>query len=463
MNIAEFFVKIGVTGENSIKKITNLIDNTKKAVIGMQIAFVGSVYAINKFISSTVQNSTSIENFKNQTGLAIEELNKWASAGKKTNSALTFETVKNNIAGIQKQLEQIKIGQGNIAPFQLLGIDINTNAFGVLEQIRKNIKGLSNPQAVNLIQQLGLDPNFINVLRLTDEQFEKLGQNSFLNGDQIQTVAMLGNTMNDLKSKLESLKDQAVAKLAPPFMKLLTDLLKWVERNSKKIIDTFSGLANIIAKIGTAVGRGAALFADLFETIIKTENGFTILAAALGALLIPFKPFALILTFILGLLEDIYLWKTGKENTFGWLYESVAIVFGKINVIIMSALENLKEFYDWLDRVSNYKLSLTLEALAAFGKLTLSQMFSLPPATPEEMEQKVERDMKKAQDFVRNYIQPLFESEVKTEHGRNVNNNIKNNINNKVEILVQGHNAKEIATKVGNEVENVLLESQLLR
>jgi len=339
MNLAEFFIQIGVVGGESVKRLDASIKNVRQAVITMQIAFIGATYTIDKFISGTIKQGVALENFSTQTGLAINELNKWVSAGQKVNRELNFDTIKNNVAGLQKQLEQIKIGQGNIAPFQLLGINIDTNAFGVLKQLRENIKGLSNPQAVNLIQQLGLDANFINVLRLSEQEFDKLSQNNFLSGNQTSAIANLGKTLNDLKIKFQSLKDQAVVKLAPTLMKLFNDLQKWVNANGKKLIQTFTDIANIFSKIATGVTRVAGLFADLFQNILKTENSFTTLAVVVGALMLSFKPLSLLLIGLLLLLDDIAVWKMGGQSLFGDFYDGIEKIANTVKQI--PGIENI--------------------------------------------------------------------------------------------------------------------------
>ena len=323
MNIGEFFIQIGLAGEDAVKKLDSTMNSIKKTVLGLQVALIGAAVALERFTSGSINSATNVSDFNKQTGLAIEELNKWYAVGQKVNKGLTFDTIRTNVASLQEQLEQIRIGQGNIAPFQLLGLNINQNAFGVLNQLRENIKGLNNPQAVNLIKQLGLDSKFIDVLRLSDAEFKKLSNNNFLNGKQIAQVTTLGKAFNNLKLEFISFKDQAVAKLAPSLTKLLNDLNKWSLSNSKQIIETIANIASGFTKFITAITNAGRLIGEFTANLIGSKNALLGLGVFLGAVFGAFKPFYLLLFAIIAILDDIAVWKAGGDSAFGGFYETI--------------------------------------------------------------------------------------------------------------------------------------------
>ncbi len=473
MNIADFFIKIGVSGQESVKNLSSTINETRRAVITMQVAFIGATYALNKFLSGTVSKSTSLENFTKQTGLSTDELNKWVAAGQKVNKELNFDTVKNNVAGLQKQLEQIKIGQGNVAPFQLLGIDATgSNAFGVLRQLRNNIQGLSDAQAVNLIQQLGLDANFINVLRLSEIEFDKLSKNDFLNGKQTTIVANLGRNINDLKIKLQSLKDQAVVKLAPVLTKLLNDLQKWMNENGKKIIQTFSDIANIVTKIGSAIGRVVGLFADLFQGIGNSQNGFTTLALIVGTLMLAFKPFTLLLIGLLLILDDIAAWKAGGNSSFGGLYDAFAKF---INIAKnFPGIEHLLKIGGAVAGInlltgSFSKLGVVLWGIVGpIGKIALAfaaiqevgEYFKAITGSPNILPAN-EKEVVEQADFAHQTAIKITDFLYKTLGLSGNGQNIGVNKNFNIQQNIYGNDAKEIGDYATEGIQNIELENQL--
>ncbi len=98
---------------------------------------------------------------------------------------VSAEAVAGSVSALERNMAEIRLGRGNIAPFQMLGIGINQNAFGVLSQLRERIKGLDRPTATNLISQMGINPEMINVLSMTNEQFEQLSKTvSGMTGEQ---------------------------------------------------------------------------------------------------------------------------------------------------------------------------------------------------------------------------------------------------------------------------------------
>lgn len=323
MKIGELFVQLGFkTDKETLRKFNQGINNLKKDVLTLQVAFAGAIFGLDRFVKGTLEGVVALTNLNRQTGLSIRELQKWRQAGQLANLNLNAEEISNSIAKLQDNLAQIRRGRGNVAPFQLLGIDIaGKDAFQVLESIRGAIVGVSDAQATSLIKKLGLDSRFINILRLTREEFEKLGKNIFLTPAQQRSILKVGQSFKMLTLRLKALKDQAVAKISPQLEKLIKNFFMWIDKNGTKIINTISGLARVFGTFAEAVGNAFSLITQMLERVFGLENGIKALALAFGVLSLSFSPFLAGLILIIGFLDDIRVWIEGGDALFGKFYD----------------------------------------------------------------------------------------------------------------------------------------------
>lgn len=173
MKIAEFFVQLGVNANT--QKLKEFVGSMGE----LQVSTLTNISSISALVAELVHlgieattASVNLELFKNQTGLSTIELQKWQIAAQQAN--VSAEAVTASVTNLQKQMAEIRLGRGNIAPFQMLGIGVNGNAFDVLDKLRNRIKGLDAATATNLISQMGINSEMINVLKLSDTEFAKL-------------------------------------------------------------------------------------------------------------------------------------------------------------------------------------------------------------------------------------------------------------------------------------------------
>ncbi len=320
-SIGELFINLGVKGDTKkLDEFKGSVTKLRSNLIAVGAAFAGAVVGLNTLVNSSLKGVVSLQNLSNQTGLAVENLQKLQQAGQLSNLALSADQIAQSIGNLQKNINDITVfGSGNITPFSQLGVDPmqSKTAFEVLERVRENIKGLNAATATNLISQIGLSPEFINILRLSREEFDKLSNNMFLSGQQRKDIDKLGTSMKSLQLRFIALKDQAVAKLAPELDKLVNQFFKWVDDNGDNIIQLIAGIGKSFAVFTKAVSGAFSLVSGFINKISGLENGITILTAAMAGLLLTFRPFLLGLGAIVLLLEDFAVFSAGGESLIG--------------------------------------------------------------------------------------------------------------------------------------------------
>ena len=320
-SIGELFINLGVKGDTKkLDEFKSSVTKLRSNLIAVGAAFTGAVVGLNTLVNSSLKGVVSLQNLSNQTGLAVENLQKLQQVGELSNLALSADQIAQSIGNLQKNINDITVfGEGNITPFSQLGVDPmqSKTAFEVLERVRENIKGLNAATATNLISKIGLSPEFINILRLSREEFDKLSNNMFLNGQQRKDIDNLGTSIKSLQLRFIALKDQAVAKLAPELDKLVNQFFKWVDDKGENRIQLRSGIGKSFAVFTKAVSGAFSLVSGFINKISGLENGITILTAAMAGLLLTFRPFLLGLGAIVLLLEDFAVFSAGGESLIG--------------------------------------------------------------------------------------------------------------------------------------------------
>lgn len=320
-SIGELFINLGVKGDTKkLDEFKASVTKLRTNLIAVGTAFTGAVVGLNTLVNSSLKGVVNLQNLSNQTGLAVENLQKLQQVGQLSNLALSADQIAQSMGNLQKNINDITVfGSGNLTPFSQLGVDPmqSKTAFEVLERVRENIKGLNAATATNLISQIGLSPEFINILRLSREEFDKLSNNMFLSGKQRKDIDNLGTSIKGLQLRFIALKDQAVAKLAPELDKLVNQFFKWVDDNGDNIIQLISGIGKSFAVFTKAVSGAFGLVSGFINKISGLENGITILTAAMAGLLLTFRPFLLGLGAIVLLLEDFAVFSAGGESVIG--------------------------------------------------------------------------------------------------------------------------------------------------
>lgn len=176
MKLGEFFVALGVNAD------TMTVRDFAGAIGDLDISAAAAVtvlYEVGKKMAEIANEAMNVsvgfQAFTAQTGLSWQELQKWQIVAEQANVSTT--AVASSISNLQRNLAEIRMGRGNAGPFAMLGIDPNQDAFGVIRQLRSKIPGIGNRAvATNLITQMGLSPEMMNVLTMTNTQFERLSK-----------------------------------------------------------------------------------------------------------------------------------------------------------------------------------------------------------------------------------------------------------------------------------------------
>lgn len=300
MQIGELFILLGFKVDDKslknfdqgIKNLTQGFDLAKVAALGLGAA-IG--YAAGQVIKESVDAGVSLQNFQQQTGDSLEELQKWQAALRQANPALNDDQIIASIEGIeQKFVDLRRHGSGNGSIFRYFDIDPTqvSNAFDFLKKIREHINYYDRPTAVNLLQTFGIPPGFINLLTSSEKDFTHFMDVITRSNSTIGTLNELGGAIGRLDYELKVLKDDFVGGIAPGLEAMIL----------------------VLEKLGHSLSIFAKASGFNFSDFAKSIG---IWAAVVVAFL---NPVAAVLLAITGLLSDLYSYKHGEDSLIGRIF-----------------------------------------------------------------------------------------------------------------------------------------------
>jgi hypothetical protein len=324
-SLTDYFVKIVFDDSNSTAKVQKLsaaLDTTAKAISGFTAAFAISVTAVERFVNTSVKVVSSYQKISAITGIAIQDLQKWANAAQQIDLTTTAEQVMGDIQGLQSKLDAIRMGKGDITPFAMLGINpMSGNAIQVLEQIRSVISTMDRAKASIYLQDLGLG-NLQQTLMATRKEFDLLAQNRFLNKKQQNDILEGGKAIKKVKLDLIALKDQAVARIMPSITILMERFFIWLQKNGDKVIDVIEKFSRGMIVFASSIARVVTAGANFIDWLFKTRTGLTVLLSVLTVLALRLKPLHQILLLVFLAVDDILAYLDGAPSIIGKFIDS---------------------------------------------------------------------------------------------------------------------------------------------
>lgn len=267
------------------------------AVMALGTAFVGAVVVVDKMIMKLAQANQLYTNFSRQTGLPMQSAMGIGGAMANLDFSMTPQDIMANMQQLQSNLVGIQFGMGNIAPYQISGIQAwGGSADRMLETIRKRMKRFAPEMRTFLLQQMGLDPRLGVLSDLSDSEFAKLRQDGidlYLSPDDRKRMQELTVEWNKAGLKVTKNWEKFTIILAENTQGLAKAIQKWS--------DIIFGIVNNLINIGK------------------------MLLNILSPLMMILQPIYLIL-------EDIAVWLAGGKSVIGNVFKDAIDTKGQQDI-----------------------------------------------------------------------------------------------------------------------------------
>ena len=344
-SLGELFIELAFEGDTSKaeefkKKIQEVTKEQKKseisfksaktALLGYVAALTGAVYAVKRLTDSLVSQNQQWINLTRTSDMALSTFQKWDSIGQMFGINNAAEQIKN----LNDRIFELKLTGANAQGFMLAGIN-PTNADDVMQQLRRRVSGLSDTSASYLLQQLGIDPNMLHLLRMTEKEFNSLTaemKKFQLTAEQRKSIQEMNIQMQIASQKLKYLKDRAILAILPVW----TELLK-LFANTAASIGRFVGW---LSKLNPEFTKSIKIIAGVTAGLLAIASAIKIIrgaAIALKAVLtaLKFDPIYLGITLIIGALallaDDIRAYMSGGGSIIGVIIKALEDIQERLN------------------------------------------------------------------------------------------------------------------------------------
>ena len=296
MNLGELFVQIGTIGNSkevkafgeAVKKAGKAIDDfdkkrnkandgdtkfnaTLKGTIGAVAGVIGGLaaayWALDRLTNSLAKQNQQWLNLTRQSDIALSTFQKWGTIGK----IVGVDNAAQQLENLNQKIFNLRLTGEGAKGFQMAGI-MPTTAENVLEQLRSRISGMSNTTATYLLQQMGLDPKMITLLRMGRQEWEQyleVSRRYTLTKDQRESIEFYNRQLEVTRIKMQYLKDRVILSILPAFTRFTKTVISAVE-GVKSLIKTFIDMNNPIA--------------NLAKGLIKIQLGLAAVGLALMAI-----------------------------------------------------------------------------------------------------------------------------------------------------------------------------------
>lgn len=352
MKIGDLFISLGfkVEGKDKLDDADRSMRTATLKAGALAIAINAINYAFLRMVDAGRQAAVEFKNFAAATGLSADELKRWQQAAEinDVSGAEIADTVKN----LQKETAEIRLGRGNIAPFQLLGISPTQDPFAILRDLRARIRELPPEMARVIAGQMGISDNVFQMLRAANLELDRLDEKYRMTEKEQADLIELNRAWKDLLFSIKAVRDKFAADFAP--------MLTVITRGLKLLTE---GVASFVQWLGKGSAGARVARTALFALVALM---FT-LGAALAAV-------AASLAVISGILAAMNLAAFPALVAFGKLAAVVGFIVAGIGILILliqdfwTQIEGGKSFFDW-----NENLILTVKNVerlaAAFEKI----------------------------------------------------------------------------------------------
>lgn len=303
----------------------------RNGIMGIVGSVVLATIAIDKMVLKLAQANQLYTNFQRQTGMSMRSAMGISSAMAGLDVTMSSEDIMQNMQNLQSSLVGIQFGMGNIAPYQIAGINPwGLNAANMIDVLRKQLKQFAPEYRTFLLQQMGLDPRLGALIDLSDKEYANMkAEQSLLYIDpQVRKdIQKIGIEMNKMFLTMKKMKDLLVY-LAGKFISPLTTFLR-LALNTVNII--LEGIAKLPALLKTI----EVIVIGIMTWITRG------------------------LIWLIPILEDLAIWASGGKSLFGAIFDDPEKAFGAI-------WEHLKDVLDdFLPKLAN---TITKSVKAAFSK-----------------------------------------------------------------------------------------------
>lgn len=285
----------------SLKTTSKDAESAAKSV-GQFLAVIGGVYAIKRFVESTIEASAALDRMSKNLGMNVQDLSAWSRAAEIAGG--TGKGLQGTFDMLSKAQTELRLtGESGLIPyFSALGISMASAGQArpvadMMLDMADRFSKMDRTTAFNMGQMMGVDEGTMNLLLRGRAEVELMIKRQKEHGAVTKKQAEEASRMREgivkIKQEFESFGRELLSKATPALEWLLQkfqEFSAWIREN-QEFVSTF---LKIVASGLMAIGLAAT-------PVNLVILAVTALSAAIGLLY-----------------QDFQTWKRGGESFIDW-------------------------------------------------------------------------------------------------------------------------------------------------
>lgn len=247
MKLADFFVELGLEGDNAFLKGMRAVDSTIKGVTvatgALIAATAGAFYGMSRLTQSASKTGAEYKKFQSLTGVNVDTLQKWETAARK--ASVSEESLRSSIIGVQDAITQMQLGggapKGLVFLQELEGFDPTRmeDAFYMLSQIQRLSQKLSPQMMREFAGSFGVDADMLSAMRQNAFNPEAMRGGATYTRKELETLKTMSGQWNKILNDMEVGANKFAAQFGDDFVNLVDNIMN----KFNELVDKFNGLS----------------------------------------------------------------------------------------------------------------------------------------------------------------------------------------------------------------------------
>lgn len=231
MKLGELFVQLGVKADTfTVRDFSRAIGDIPLVAAGAITSLTGLSLGFMEMTKHTLDISNNLSLFRAETGLSIEELQRWQGVARQV--GLSGDVMAQSIIRISQAIAQMRLGHADPNFLLAMGqVGINPasgNAFQVMNQLMAASKKFDPRVMSAALSNMGLSPELMRVFELSPKDFDRMKGRGVIMGDgDTKAMQQFQESVAALTMTLEKSFAQVVVEFEP-YMKDLTEVLRFL-------------------------------------------------------------------------------------------------------------------------------------------------------------------------------------------------------------------------------------------
>lgn len=253
MNIGQLFMMLGF--KTDMKTVNDFIQSMGDMNIEALLAAIGvgaTALAMIRLGTAAADSANEVRNFEIQTGLSGKEMQQWGNYAETV--GVKAEDLVGSLKGLQKAITAIRLGRGDVTPFQMLGVDpTGKPLYEVVDEIGQAMKGLEPAVQSQILAMMGMSDAMMNLYRSGKLLKDSAKDMPFLDDAAVDKLTRLRDVFVSVGQSAKFMLFSLVSFFAPAF-ELIGHLAKVILDISRAMYSLdFSKLMEILKPIGDTI------------------------------------------------------------------------------------------------------------------------------------------------------------------------------------------------------------------